>query len=308
MSIREVEFKSYNGRDTIKGWIYTPAKAPRCLVQIVHGLGEHSRRYMHMIMKLVDAGFAVCADDHAAHGKTAVDNNSWGDGGDKGYMTYIEDENSLRKLAQKELPGIPYFMFGHSWGSMIAREYLTHYGAGVKGAILCGTVAMRPEVPSLLEESRALIKAGKGNDRVDKLLVDMLKNFNNRYDNVLTPGDWIATDPGVVKDHAEDPFNSFATPNVYFMHDFVDLWTVICGKEWAAKVPTDIPLSIIAGDQDPVGNYGEGVYQAANWLWDTGHKKIKTKIYTGYRHEIHNEPDTRGEVEAGIVEFIEELL
>lgn len=72
MALFEVPFESANHRDQIQAWIYTPTTAPRGVVQVVHGLGEHSRRYLHLITTLLDAGFVVAADDHAGHGPTAM--------------------------------------------------------------------------------------------------------------------------------------------------------------------------------------------------------------------------------------------
>ena len=75
------------------------------------------------------------------------------------------------------------------------------------------------------------------------------------------------------------------------------------GTAWAEKVPVELPILLIAGDQDPVGNFGEGVYACANWLQDTGHDVI-TKLYSGYRHEIHNYDDLKFEVEADIIDWL----
>ena len=72
MSLREIQFMSANGRDTIQAWVYEPVGEPRAIVQVVHGLGEHSRRYLHLISALLDAGFVVVAGDHAGHGRTAM--------------------------------------------------------------------------------------------------------------------------------------------------------------------------------------------------------------------------------------------
>lgn len=308
MAIREISFPSYNGRDKVQGWIYTPIVPPKAVVQIVHGFGEHSRRYMHMILQLLDAGFVVCADDHVGHGKTADLENTWGDYGEKGYATTTEDEHTLHHLLAKEYPNLPYFMFGHSWGSMITRDYLSKYGEELSGAVLCGTVSLMDNTKALCETLKGLVDAGKGREVMPEYLGEMLGSFTDRYEDVQTPNDWIATDPGVVADHGSDPFNNFTTPpNVQALYDFAHLWVDICCPEWAEKVP-NIPLYIIAGDQDPVGGYGEGVYQAANWLWAAGKKRITTKVYSGYRHEIHNEPDIREEVEAGIVDFITKQL
>jgi alpha-beta hydrolase superfamily lysophospholipase len=113
----------------------------------------------------------------------------------------------------------------------------------------------------------------------------------------------------VVADHAADPFNNLANPPTnQSNYDLAELVAVITGKEWAEKVPAALPVYNIAGDQDPVGNYGEGVYTVANWLAETGRRRVVTKIYSGHRHEIHNDRDIREEVTDGIVSFINGIL
>jgi alpha-beta hydrolase superfamily lysophospholipase len=108
----------------------------------------------------------------------------------------------------------------------------------------------------------------------------------------------------VQKDHAEDPFDAFTHPTHNIsLRDFIDMMLCIEGTEWAEKVPTDLPILLIAGDQDPVGNFGEGVYACANWLTDTGHD-VTTKLYTGYRHEIHNYDELKFEVESDIIDWL----
>ena len=74
--LHEVSFKSFNERDMVQGWVYVPACEPKGIIQLVHGFGEHSRRYFHMIVAFMDAGFIVAADDHVGHGKTAVVNGT----------------------------------------------------------------------------------------------------------------------------------------------------------------------------------------------------------------------------------------
>ena len=89
MSLREISFHSANGRDTVRAWAYTPLGTPRGVIQLMHGYGEHSRRYLHMISAFNQAGFAVYADDHIGHGKTGVDNGTLGDPHSGGFMTYL---------------------------------------------------------------------------------------------------------------------------------------------------------------------------------------------------------------------------
>ena len=90
MSIREISFPSANGRDTIKAWSYSPLGEPKAVVQIMHGFGEHSRRYLHIISKFNEAGYVVFADDHLGHGKTGVDSGTLGDPHSGGYMTFLK--------------------------------------------------------------------------------------------------------------------------------------------------------------------------------------------------------------------------
>ena len=82
---------------------------------------------------------------------------------------------------------------------------------------------------------------------------------------------------------------------------------VIEGTEWAERVPKELPIYNIAGDADPVGNYGEGVYLVSNWLIETGHD-VTTMLYPGFRHEIHNYDEIKDEVEWGIIEFMDGVL
>ena len=72
VALQEITFTSANGRDTVQAWVYEPVGTPTAVVQVVHGLGEHSRRYLHLTSTLLDAGFVVVADDHAGHGRTAM--------------------------------------------------------------------------------------------------------------------------------------------------------------------------------------------------------------------------------------------
>jgi alpha-beta hydrolase superfamily lysophospholipase len=309
MSLKEISYPSFNGRDTIKGWVYTPIRKPRAVVQVVHGLMEHSRRYLHVILRLNEAGFIVAADDHVGHGKTAADSDTWGDYGDKGFLTTIEDERGLHDLVSKDYPGLPYVMFGHSWGSMIARGFAACHGGLLKALVICGTCGDPGELAPLQKQLKEVIDAGNGSQRNAELMVKFFEGWTDRCENPRTPNDWISSDPDIVTDHATDPFNNLThPPTIQSTYDLVCLEDFITGTKWAEKVPKALPVYNIAGDLDPVGNYGEGVYAVTNWLYNTGHKKVETKLYSGHRHEIHNDRDIRDEVIDGIIAFINKSI
>lgn len=306
--LHEVQFPSFNERDTVYGWIYVPAVKPKGIVQIIHGFGEHSRRYLHMIVKFMDAGYIVAADDHVGHGKTALENDTWGDWGDKGVHTMMEDEHTLTTIVKEKYPNLPYFLFGHSMGSMISRDYIATYGEELNGVTLCGTCGVFRHAEEAAELLKKLIEEGKGKE-TDPSIVGNLMGWMCEYCGEVKLGnEWICDDAYVQQDHAADPFDAFTKPtNNQSMYDFTQMMSVILGTEWAEKVPTALPIYNIAGDMDPVGEYGEGVYAVSNWLHSTGHN-VKTKLYSGYRHEIHNYADIKNEVEDGIVEFMDQHL
>ena len=306
--LHEVKFLSYNERDHVYGWIYVPAAQIKGVVQLVHGFGEHSRRYFHMIVKLMDAGYVVAADDHVGHGKTALENDTWGDWGTKGCQTMMEDEHTLKQLVQEKYPDVPYFMYGHSMGSIILRQFLAKYGDELAGAIICGTVG--PDaVPCEqgIQMLQPLVDAGKGAESDPELLGNLLGGLFSRIEEVKIGNEWICHDPYVQIDHATDPFDAFTKPTSNeSLLQFVQMIQEVNTPEWAEKVPK-IPLFNIAGEEDPCGSFGEGVELVSKWLEETGHD-IETLIYIGYRHEIHNYSDLKDQVEDDMIEFLDRIV
>ena len=257
MSLREISFPSANGRDTVRAWAYTPLGTPRGVIQLMHGYGEHSRRYLHMISAFNQAGFAVYADDHI--------------------------------------------------GSMLARGYAALYGQDIRALMLCGVCSQLAGCERLYDD--ADFRAEYERDRYQPggaWFGRVLAGANDRIENPINASAWVATDPRVVIDHGQDMFNTFDT-TLELVWDYVQLYHFIENDDWARSVPRNIPAYLIAGDQDPCGNYGEGLYHCANLLARSGHR-VSVHAYPGYRHEIHNELDLRDEVEAGLIRFIDGVL
>lgn len=307
MSVKEISFPSKNGRDMVKAWRYSPLGKPKGIIQLIHGYGEHSRRYLHMICKFNQAGYVVYADDHIGHGKTGYDSGTLGDPHSGGYMTYIDDEKSLHDIAVADYPDVPYFIFGHSWGSCIGRAYAAHYGEDIKGLMLCGLCSQWKACDTAYEdeEFKAAYEADPyqpGGEWFGRVFAGM----TDRVENPNSANDWIANNPDIVADHAGDMFNTFES-TLELPWDFVQLYHFIESDEWAPMVPSNIPVYLISGDQDPCGNYGEGLYHVANLLINSGNK-ASVKAYSGYRHEIHNELELRDEVEDGLVAFVDGIL
>jgi alpha-beta hydrolase superfamily lysophospholipase len=191
---------------------------------------------------------------------------------------------------------------------MLARGYAANYGNDIKALVLCGLVSQMKGCEVMLNDKafESEIVNGNGAKRGGGWMAKVFLGMTERFPNAGSPNDWIASDSNIVADHAADPFNCF-NPTIQLLYDFVKLSGYIDTKDWAAKVPSKIPVYLFAGDKDPCGNYGEGLYHVANDLANTGHE-ITVKAYSGWRHEIHNERAIRDEVEQGIIDFINKSL
>lgn len=305
MSYREITFPSANQRDTIQAYYWTPLDPPKGIVQVIHGFGEHGRRFWHLIDALCEDGYVVYADDHLGHGATGINNGHIGDPHAGTFKTFVDDEKKLHDIAREQYPDIPYYVFGHSWGSLLTRALAAYYGDDIKAIVTGGNISHWKGIETELgdpefEKAFQTDPDGDGTEWFNKVFSGMTV----RCDPSEGPNAWIAKDPRVVADHAADPFNTFAV-TTDMVYNFCKIYEFDESPEWAGKVPTQIPFLLISGDQDPCGNYGEGVYDIANRLVDTGHD-VTVKLYTGHRHEIHNERDSRADVEATIIKFFNE--
>ena len=307
MALHEITLPSANGRDEIQAWLHVPAVPPHGIVQIVHGLGEHSRRYLHVISALVDAGYAVVADDHAGHGATAMRSGIWADAGDEAARVVVEDELTLRARTREILPGLPHVLYGHSWGSIIARAVATAPRAELSGLVLGGIAAQWRGIEQSIDRA-ALAELSRGEQRAGpapaELVDQFFDGFLERCGEGAGPTAWVALDEDVVADHGRDPLNNFGAPmSARFLQGFVDVYDRANSEAFYSDLPAGLPVLILAGDQDPVANYGEGALHVANRLHEAGRTDVRTRVYPGVRHEVHNEPTTREDVVQEILAF-----
>ncbi|MFC0673001.1 alpha/beta fold hydrolase [Brachybacterium hainanense] len=309
MALIEIDLPSSNGRDTIHAWVHEPSLPPRAVVHLIHGLGEHSRRYLRLIARLLDEGFVVVADDHAGHGRTAMTSGIWADAGDGADRVVVADEQSLRAKARALHPDLPYIVFGHSWGSMIARGMAAASSAEIDALVLGGIAAQIHGIEQVLDRD-ALASAADAEAPADAALVQQVfDGFTARYGPDAGPTDWVARSADVVRDHAADPLNNFGAPmSVRFLRGFVDLYDAVNDAAWYDAVRPDLPVLILAGSEDPVANYGEGAFHVANRLVATGHPDVRTCVWAGFRHEVHNEPEIRDQVADEIVSFVDRVI
>ncbi len=171
----------------VRDWSNEQAQAPRGLLLIVHGVGEHCGRYQHFADALGSAGYALRGFDHRGHGLS---------GGLRGHVdgfsTYTADVRTvLDEFRAAHGENLPCYLLGHSMGGLIALQFLQdHPAAGLQGAILsnpCLEVAIDPPAVKVV--------AGK-------LLSKVLPQL--RLDNELNTS-LLCRDADTVRAYEQDP-------------------------------------------------------------------------------------------------------
>ena len=170
-------------------------------------------------------------------------------------------------------------MIGHSMGSYILRNYLSRYGEGLSGAVIMGTGSM----PTwMIMANWLMTEIGTwifGSKKEAKLIDTIIfGSYNQRILQPETNVDWLSKNQESNQKYIKDKLCGF----IFTMNGFRTLGTFVWraqDKKRISKIPKQLPILMVAGKEDPVGNYGEGVANAYNALKSAGITDIKMKLY-----------------------------
>ena len=262
-----------------------PVAAPKGIVQIVHGLGEHARRYDHVAAALNRAGYSVYADDHRGHGSTGLRMKAdgsikkQGNLGPGGMSAVFEGVRQLSHLIVGENPEEPLVLLGHSWGSMIAQRLFNKYSDEYEGLILSGSTLLVPGV----------LKSGGFNKKWDK------QPNSSGYE-------WLSRDEEVGREFLADPKN--------FPESAVEAFGITNSAKLlgipSKQTDSHVPILIAAGSEDPLGAE-KGNKLLLDAYRRAGVHDVELVIYHGARHEIFNETN-KAEVIADVVAWLDDRL
>lgn len=281
---------------------------PRAVVQIAHGMAEHIRRYHAFAERLVRHGVMVYGHDHRGHGRTASEGGCLGYFADEnGFETVVGDMVAVTQQIQDKHPGVPVFLFGHSMGSSLSLRYMQLYGQRLAGVILSGS-GWFSNLQLALGEWLAAREVRRMGRRAPSHLLHQLTfgGFNRAFRPTRTEMDWLSRDVAEVDKYLADPLCG----NVHtagFFHDYFHGLRVLQRPAEMARIPKALPVLLISGADDPVGNRGRGVQRLAHALRRAGVNDVRLRLYPGARHELLNET-CREEVWADVLNWLEERL
>lgn len=298
-------FKSSNGINDVAYYVYEPAEGTvRAVVQFIHGMCEYFLRYEHFAEYLCGMGIAVVGYDHIGHGKSVNSPDEYGFFAEKnGWRCLVKDMVVLSDMMKKRFCGKKYFIAGHSMGSLVLRTALGKYDRLCDGVIIMDTVSVgfgTDAALAAIEGITAMTGKRSRSKFIDKAMFGM---SNARIKNPVTRYDWICTDEAVVMAYAEDPACTFIFTN-QAMYDLVMMIKYVSAPDWISKFNKEMPVLIMGGTEDPVGEYGKCPKKFFECLVNADAADVELKIYEGMRHEILNEKD-KEKVFADISEWLE---
>lgn len=259
-----------------------PHPSPRAIVQLAHGVGEHSGRYVELAEALVAAGYAVAADDHRGHGRTGLEQH----GGDSSRLGLLGPGGlrateaailRLTELLAEESPGVPIVLLGHSWGSLMAQRIVDRHSGAYAALVLSGTAYRLP----------GHMNAG-----------DLAKRHRVAGGLGL---EWLSRDPEVWQRFHDDPL-TFTTPLAKRI-GLVETLRLVGRPKRGPEHP--LPLLLVVGADDTLGGERSVRALAQAYRRRAGYTDVSVRVYPEARHELFQELN-RAEVTADLVEWLGE--
>jgi alpha-beta hydrolase superfamily lysophospholipase len=263
-----------------------PARgATRAVVQISHGLGEHSGRYARLAAALGAAGFDVYAHDHRGHGRSVGSPDEFGHFGPDGWNALVADLVVVGRAIDAASAGEPRVLLGHSMGSFALQQYMLDHSDEIAAAVLTGTSAIDAIFGSLDPDTS--LDRMPGNEA-----------FEGRTDF-----DWLSRDAAEVDRYIADPACGFSA-DADALGDMAGAAIRPVDADALRGIRADLPILLMSGSNDPLSGAMVLVDLVAQRYRDAGVRDVTVIGYQDARHEVFNETN-RDEVTADLIAWLE---
>ncbi len=298
-------FKTYDGMDIYYSFwddlTNYEKKNPKGIIQIIHGMSEHSRRYDDFANFLNSQGYIVYATDHREHGRTAKKIENIGYIQDNDIFHMVKDEQVFTLLIKEKYPEIPFFILGHSMGSFILQKYLQHMGIvsllgldskmKIKGAIIMGSAFRSWEYNIAKWLSFVFLKMF-GDKRMEILERIIFRNPKFTFLSNCFKRSWVSSNKNEVNKYEKDPYCSMIFSTKFYYELFTFMIDVF--KSYNMElIELGVPLFILSGKGDMVGGKSKKIKKLYKEYQKLGSKDIHMKLYSDSLHEILHDNDQK---------------
>lgn len=260
------------------------------VVQIVHGMCEYKERYIPFMRFLNDNGYVTIIHDHRGHGASVLSSEDLGYFYDGGYEGMIDDVKMVGDYIRKEYDGKPFFLFGHSMGSMVVRSYTKRYDKDLKGLIVCGSPSYNSSSKLGVKMAKREMRKNGEKSRPEWIQRMSFSSFNKRFKDEGSPNAWVCSDKEVVKAYDNDSLCNYQFTANGFYNLFSLMQDAYSDSEWIME-NAELPIMFISGEDDPCMTNRRGFEKAYKHMGKVGYTNVQSKLYPGMRHEILNETD-----------------
>ncbi len=280
-------------RVPVRRW---PAAGARSVVQVLHGMAEHSGCHEDVAAVLNAAGHAVVAHDHRGHGLAAAA-DALGDADPRaGWAGILADADLVNADARRRHPGLPVTVLGHSMGSFLALQLAQRSAGAADRLVLAGSSWEPPWFARLSGRLAALECLRQGEAGRSRLVRDLTWGaFDRDVGGDGSGFEWISRDEAVVRRYVADPWCGFQPSNGFWRDFLSDGLAKVFRPRALRAVSPSLPVYLCAGDRDPVGHHGRGPTRLARELRGAGARDVTLRLYPGARHDVRHETN-RGEV------------
>lgn len=300
--MKEIIYTSVFDSQKLKAYYYEVDQA-KAFVCIFHGMAEHQLRYRKLAEILNENHFSVLTIDHRGHGESLFDGKIRGYFADEdGWHKNLDD---LHAIIQSVKPSnVPFVLFGHSMGSLVARSYLKKYGNELSGLFLSGSPDESPMASAGLTLAK-LIRTFKGKKHPSPFMTKLsFGSFNKAINNPKTSMDWLSVNEDNVIKYINDDLCGFDfTAQAYV--DMLEGIHEVYHDTWDVSNP-ELPIQFESGEFDPCF-LPNGLEKAVNRLKELGYKNVNYRLVEACRHEIFNE-FKQDEVIEGFINWLNNLV
>ena len=289
------EFSGYGGH-MLPAVIWAPEQDVKAVLQITHGMTEHMGRYENFAADLCSQGVVIAGFDLRGHGRNPGNPEiaSFGVGG---WEAAMEDMRLFFEELRSRFPGVPCYMMGFSLGSFLLREYLGKYPEDVSGAVIAGT----GHQPGWLLALMMVIVKGEFKKAGFDGTTDLIKQlsfgtYNKKFKPNRTEADWLCSDAEALDQYLADPLVRKNISAGLF-------WELLGSMKRTGKAESyagwnkEIPVLLLYGADDPVGDSGKGVPRLYNLMKKAGLQAVECQQFPGARHDLFHE-ETNGTAES----------
>lgn len=277
-------------------------EAPKGIVQISHGMSEHKERYYPFMEYLKKNNFITVIHDHRGHGNSVKSKEDLGYFYEENSQYIVDDLYQVTSYIKKQYPNLPVYLFSHSMGTLVARNYLKKHDQEIEKIVLCGP-STENKLAGLGIQFAKISKKIKG-DRNRSQFLNQL-TFGNYNKNYKIQNEWICSNIEKVNQYNQDELSGY----IFTTNGFINLYGLMKNafnkKNWNVQNP-NLKILVIAGCDDPVIQNKNKFENLINFLRSLGYKNITSKLYPKKRHELLNEVDHES-IYQDILDFFNEL-